>query len=40
MKAQFVLKKSGIIHPDVRSSCDDLYGFTNICQRCKIVLRH
>ncbi|CAI9579409.1 unnamed protein product, partial [Staurois parvus] len=33
-------KKRGIIHPDVQSSCDDMDGFTNTCQRCKIVLRH
>ncbi|CAI9609503.1 unnamed protein product [Staurois parvus] len=40
MKAQFALKKKGIIHLDVQSSCDYMYGFINICQRCKIVLRH
>ncbi|CAI9556497.1 unnamed protein product [Staurois parvus] len=41
MKAQFVLKKKqGIIHLDVQSSCDDMYGFTNTRQHCKIVLRH
>ncbi|CAI9576348.1 unnamed protein product, partial [Staurois parvus] len=37
MKAQFVLKKQGIIHLDVQSSCDDMYDFTNTCQRCKIL---
>ncbi|CAI9536395.1 unnamed protein product [Staurois parvus] len=39
MKAQFVLKKQGIIHLDVESRCD-MYGFTNTCQHCKIMLRH
>ncbi|CAI9553979.1 unnamed protein product, partial [Staurois parvus] len=29
-------KKKGIIHLDVQSSCDDMYGFTNTCQSCKI----
>ncbi|CAI9583000.1 unnamed protein product [Staurois parvus] len=40
MKAQFVLKKTSIIHLDVQSNCDDMYGFTNTYQHCKIVLKH